>query len=215
MNNDNIAISFNNVSFSYKLRSGIFSWKQRVIFQNLSFSINKGDIVGFYAKNGAGKSTLLKLIHGTLLPDNGTIHKSIDSYLAEIGSGYLLNLSGYENSIIKFMYSGNNFEDAKLLTEKVKKFSELKDQFYEPVNTYSSGMRSRLGFSISLFSNHSLLLLDEIHSVGDSAFKIKSKNALLQKINEITCIIVSHDLFMLKDQCDVVYTISNRKINPC
>ena len=183
--------------------------------KNVSFKINKGEAVGVIGKNGAGKSTLLKLIAGVSSPTSGKINAiGRISPLIELGAGFHPELTGKENIFLNGVILGM---EEKYLIEKFKAivdFSEIDMKFiYTPVKYYSSGMYMRLAFSVAVFTQPDLLLVDEILAVGDTAFQIKC----LKKMEEfkklgVTTIFVSHALETVKSFCSRVIYLKEGRI---
>ncbi|WP_405127375.1 ABC transporter ATP-binding protein [Shewanella donghaensis] len=171
---------------------------------NVSFDIKRGEVFGILGRNGSGKSSLLKVLAGTLLPDSGnlTCGKEISRSLLALGLGFNNNLSGRDNALISCMLNGYTKKESIVLADEVGEFAELGDFFDQPVKTYSSGMRSRLGFASAIIAKVDILLIDETLSVGDNAFKQKAENALLNKISgEQTVIFVSHSIQQINKLC--------------
>lgn len=194
--------------------------KQRTLervhaLKDISFSINKGETVGVIGKNGAGKSTLLKLMAGVSSPTSGTIRvEGRISPLIELGAGFHPELSGKENIFLNGVILGM---EEKYLIDKFQEivdFSEIDMKFiYTPVKYYSSGMYMRLAFSVAVFTQPDILLIDEILSVGDTAFQAKC----LKKMDEfkklgVTTIFVSHALETVKSFCSRVIYLKNGKV---
>lgn len=182
---------------------------------NVSFQINKGETVGVIGKNGAGKSTLLKLIAGVSFPTSGTLEvKGRIAPLIELGAGFHPELSGKENIFLNGVILGM---DEKYLVEKfqaIVDFSEIPMRFiYTPVKYYSSGMYMRLAFSVAVFTQPEILLVDEILAVGDQAFQQKC----LAKMNEfkkqgVTIVFVSHALSQVKEFCQRAIYLKNGEV---
>jgi len=182
---------------------------------NISFQINKGETVGIIGKNGAGKSTLLKLIAGVSFPTSGTLEvKGRIAPLIELGAGFHPELSGKENIFLNGVILGM---DEKYLVEKfqaIVDFSEIPMRFiYTPVKYYSSGMYMRLAFSVAVFTQPEILLVDEILAVGDQAFQQKC----LAKMNEfkkqgVTIVFVSHALSQVKEFCQRAIYLKNGEV---
>ena len=172
---------------------------------DVSLKLEEGKILGVIGKNGSGKSTLLKAIAGIFCPDSGLIdlHDNRVSLLS-IGVGFQASLSGYDNIFLSGMLLGIKKDEIKKKVDEIIEFSELGDFIYKPVGTYSSGMTSKLAFSISSILDTDILLIDEVLSVGDVGFKKKS----FEKIHSIitdetkTVLIVSHDEKLIREQCD-------------
>lgn len=183
--------------------------------KGVSFKIEKGKIIGLIGKNGSGKSTLLKAISGIFEPDKGEIklHKNTVSLLS-IGVGFQTKLTGYENIFLSGMLLGFSEQQIKEKIDEIIEFADLGEFIYKPVKTYSSGMYSKLAFSITAILETDILLIDEVLSVGDARFKEKSFNKMKELINDDnrTVIIVSHSLNSLKELCDEVIWLDDGKI---
>lgn len=188
-----------------------FSRKGRVehfeALHGVSFEIHQGDIVGLVGKNGSGKSTLLRVLAGIFEPDEGTVdlHGSTVSLLA-LGVGFLKQLSGRDNIYLSAMLLGFSKEQIDAQIDEIIEFSELGDFIEKPVRTYSSGMVSKLSFSITAILKTDIILVDEVLSVGDAKFRKKSMNKMLELISEKsrTVVIVSHDAKTIQKLCTSV-----------
>ena len=208
-------IEFKNVSKIYKLYKNdkkrfkaIFfkntPCKKKKAVDNISFKIHKGESVALFGKNGAGKSTILKMITEVAFPTNGEI--KIDgrvSALLELTSGFDPEFTGRENIYLKGQILGLSNEDIKRLEPIIIEFAELDDYIDQPVRTYSSGMKARLGFSINVNIEPEILIVDEALSVGDEEFRrkcIKKINELINNDN-ITLLYVTHATKTAKDFC--------------
>lgn len=179
---------------------------------SLSFSLKKGEILGIVGKNGSGKSTLLRAIAGILVPDQGTIDlKGNTVSLLSIGVGFTPEISGRENIILSGLLL--NFSEDEILAkmDDIIEFSELGPFIDYPVRTYSSGMYSKLAFSITASLETDIILIDEVLSVGDERFKKKSFTRMRELINDEnrTVIIVSHSMDTISTLCDRVLWIDN------
>lgn len=180
--------------------------------RGISFDIEEGQVVGLIGKNGSGKSTLLRSIAGIFSPDKGEINlygKTVS--LLSIGVGFKTNLSGRENIILSGLLMG--FKKAEILEkmDQIIEFSELGKFIDKPVKTYSSGMYSKLAFSITAVMETDIMLIDEVLSVGDEKFKKKSYAKIKELISDKTrtVIIVSHSIDTLKKLCDHVVWIND------
>ncbi len=184
------------------------------VLENLSLNIKKGMTFGIMGKNGAGKSTLLKLIAGIISPSSGQIrtYGSITPLL-ELGAGFHPDLTGKENILINGLILGLKKREIEKKYDEIMDFAELRDVMDEPVRTYSSGMYSRLAFSVAINIDPDIILLDEILSVGDASFQIKSK----QKIHEFkkrgkTIVFVSHSPGSVEEICDEAAFLQNGRV---
>lgn len=175
--------------------------------KNLSFSLERGSILGIVGKNGSGKSTLLRAIAGIFVPDAGTIdRKGLSVSLLSIGVGFTPEISGRENIILSGMLLGFSEKEIQAKMEDIIEFSELGSFIDYPVRTYSSGMYSKLAFSISSYLETDILLVDEVLSVGDERFKKKSYAKMQELISDSqrTVLIVSHNLNTLNALCSKI-----------
>ena len=214
MNND-VVISFQNVSKVYKLYSsnrarllGIFvkkvPYKNKKAVDNVSFTVERGDSVALFGKNGAGKSTVLKMITGVTFPTTGDIKvNGRVSALLELTSGFDQEFSGRENIYLKGHILGLKDSEIKALEDTIIEFSELEDYIDQPVRTYSSGMKSRLGFAINVNIKPEILIVDEALSVGDAAFKNKCKEKIndIIKNDNVTLLFVTHQTAVAEEFC--------------
>jgi lipopolysaccharide transport system ATP-binding protein len=172
--------------------------------EDVSLSLARGDRLGVIGRNGAGKSTLLRVIAGILAPDRGRVRRApVTCQLLSLSLGFLPHLSGRENAILSGLMLGLHYRDIVRRLPAILEFSELGDFFDEPISTYSTGMNSRLGFSVAIQVEPDLLLIDEILSVGDAEFREKSGTALLERIRSgCTVIFVSHDDAAIQKICN-------------
>ena len=171
--------------------------------KNLNFFIKKGEVVGIVGKNGAGKSTLLKLIAGVSAPTSGSLEiKEMVSPLIELGAGFHPELTGRENIFLNGVILGLKEDYIKKKFNEIVAFSEIARFIDTPIKYYSLGMYMRLAFSVAIFTDPKILLVDEILAVGDTDFQAKC----LAKMNEfkdkgVTIIFVSHALETVKAFC--------------
>lgn len=183
--------------------------------KGVSFEVPKGQILGICGKNGSGKSTLLRAISGIFSPDHGSInlHNNTISLLS-IGVGFQKSLTGYENIYLSGMLLGYKKEEIDKRVNDIIEFSELGDFIYKPVRSYSSGMHSKLAFSITAILETDIMLIDEVLSVGDIHFKQKSYNKMKELINDSnrTVLIVSHNTKTIVDLCDKVVWLHEGQI---
>jgi lipopolysaccharide transport system ATP-binding protein len=179
--------------------------------KNISFDLKEGETLGIIGVNGAGKSTILKIIAGVVVPTSGNItrHGRVTALL-ELGTGFNSQMNGYDNIYLNGTLIGMSKQALDLSIKDIIDFSELGDYIYEPIRTYSSGMKMRLAFSIAIFSEPKILIVDEALSVGDAHFSAKCTKALKQrKEKNMSIIYVSHDLNSLKLLCDRVILLNH------
>ena len=175
----NLCINYKDLK-SYSIKKSLLHLKKTKTkeFQALcdvSFNVKKGNILGVIGKNGSGKSTLLNAIAGIFSPDSGTIDLKGNSVsLLSIGVGFQKELSGRENILLSGMLLGFSEKQVQEKMENIISFSEINEFIDAPVRTYSSGMYSKLAFSITAILETNIMLIDEVLSVGDSKFKRKS-----------------------------------------
>lgn len=205
---EDYAIKFDHVSKIYKLNKKNDGKSKSSITQrfyalkDISFTIPHGEVVGILGTNGSGKSTLSLILAGISQIDEGEMIINGEQALVAINTGLNPQLTGLENINVKGALLGLNKKRIQEITDGVIEFAELGDFLYQPVKKYSSGMKSRLGFSISLYLNPDIIIVDEALSVGDKGFAQKCLN----KMNELkdegkTIIFISHSLPQVRDFC--------------
>lgn len=198
-------IEIENAGVFFTTKLGVFKYQKTEVLKNIDLIIEEGEFLGVLGGNGSGKSTLLRLIAGVYKPDIGVVKrkKGIKYSLLSLGLGFDNELTGRENSIISGMLNGLSYKESLENINEIKEFSELNKYFDRPVKTYSSGMKSRLGLSVALTNKVDLLLIDETLSVGDKAFKEKSREALVSHIKDNkTVVIVSHNEGQIRKLCN-------------
>jgi len=226
MNNDEIVIQFNHVTKMYKLfkndkRRLMYTffknikYKEKKAVDDVSFKIKKGETVALFGKNGAGKSTILKMITGVCFPTNGDIEvKGRVSALLELTSGFDPEFTGRENIYLKGQLLGISDTEIKELEPDIIAFAEISEYIDQPVRTYSSGMKARLGFSINVNIKPEILIVDEALSVGDEEFKnkcIKKVREIIDK-GDVTLLFVTHSTSVAKEFCSRGIFMKNGKL---
>lgn len=189
--------------------------RKHFALKNVSFDIHPGEILGVIGKNGSGKSTLLKVLAGIIRPDSGTVEMgSRRVSLLAVNSSMLTDLSGHDNIYLIGLQLGFSKAEIQEQYDDIVKFSELEKFIHQPVRTYSSGMRSKLSFSIAVHLVTEILLIDELLSVGDMAFRQKSYAKMRELIDDKnhTVIIVSHDLGRLQNLCNRVLWLDQGRL---
>lgn len=208
-------IKFKNVSKRYKLFKNekdrlisFFSekkdYKTKKSLDNISFDIKKGESVAFFGKNGAGKSTLLKIITGVTYPSEGIVRvNGRVGALLELTAGFDAELTGRENIYFRGDILGIKRSEMKQLEAEMIRFADLGEYIDQPVRTYSSGMKARLGFAINININPDILIVDEALSVGDRDFREKCRNIIAEKIEQgVTFLFVTHSILDAKKFCN-------------
>ena len=182
--------------------------------KNVTFNVEKGDVVGLIGSNGAGKSTLLKVVSGVMKPTEGSVEvDGVISPMIELGAGFDGDLTARENIYLNGAILGYSKEFLDSKFDEIVEFSELKEFLDVPVKNFSSGMVAKLAFSISTIVDPEILIVDEILSVGDIKFQEKSKNKMLSMIKGGTTVLyVSHSLESIKELCNKVVWLEHGKI---
>lgn len=171
-----------------------------VVLDDINFQLAPGEKIGILGRNGAGKSTLVRLLSGAERPSSGQIERGMSvSWPIAFGGAFQSSLSGWDN--MKFICRIHNV-DASEKVEFVKDFAELGRYFYEPIRHYSSGMRARLAFAISMIVEFDCFLIDEVVAVGDARFHEKCEIELFEKRRHAAKLIVSHDPSFVRQHCD-------------
>lgn len=212
---EDIVIKFKNVTKTYKLYKNdkqrvlgaIFKnikYQEKKAVDNVSFTIRRGETVALFGKNGAGKSTILKMITNVSFPNKGEIYvNGRVSALLELTSGFDPEFSGRDNIYLKGQILGLKDSEIRELEQSIIDFAELEEYIDQPVRTYSSGMKARLGFAINVNIKPEILIIDEALSVGDEAFKRKCTAKVNEIVNkeDVTLLFVTHVTSVAKDFC--------------
>lgn len=219
---DNVSMKFNLSKervdslkdYIIKLMKREIKYNEFWALKDVSFTIEKGDRVGILGLNGAGKSTLLKVIAGVFKPTEGTVTKYGKMVpLLELGAGFDPQYTGKENIYLYGAMLGysKSFIDEKY--DEIVEFSELKDFIDVPLKNYSSGMKSRLGFSIATVVSPKILILDEVLSVGDAKFRKKSEKKVMDMFDSgVTVLFVSHSLAQVQRLCNKAMILEKGKM---
>ncbi|MGL5434324.1 MAG: ABC transporter ATP-binding protein [Lachnospiraceae bacterium] len=189
-------------------------YESRIVLDDISFEVEKGEAIGLIGRNGCGKSTTLKILSKIMYPDSGTVELSGRvSSLIELGAGFHPDMSGRENIYTNASIFGLNKKEIDSRIDDIIMFSELQEFIDNPVRTYSSGMYMRLAFAVAINVDADILLIDEILAVGDISFQAKCFEKLMSiKKNGTTIVIVSHSLAQIEKICDTSYWVDSGKI---
>lgn len=199
-------IELKNVTKSYPMKHGM-----REVLSDINLTINPSENVGILGKNGAGKSTLVRLISGAERPSSGRIVRNMKvSWPLAFGGAFQSSLSGVDN--VKFLTRIYNIPFKPALAF-VDDFTELGQYLKEPIRNYSTGMRAKLAFAISMAIEFDCYLIDEVISVGDAQFQAKCLSELFEKRKDRALIIVSHSREVIKAYCDKAHVLTNGSLN--
>lgn len=227
-------IEANNVSMSFRIdinrASGLKEWLVNLLsgkrdvrefraLSNVSFTVERGEVIGIIGRNGSGKSTLLKVIAGIYKPTGGMVKISGNVVpMLELGSGFDFELTGYENIFLNGAILGYSEQYLNSKLKDIIEFSELGDFIHMPIKTYSSGMMMRLAFSIATVVEPEILIIDEILAVGDEFFQKKSFARMQELMSGGTTVLfVSHNIEQIQAMCNRVIWLENgvvRAIGP-
>ncbi|SOB60066.1 Capsule polysaccharide export ATP-binding protein CtrD [Pseudodesulfovibrio profundus] len=184
--------------------------QDNVVIDDVSFSLPMGTNVGFLGRNGAGKSTLLRLLSGVEKPTRGVVRKEgTISWPIGFSGGFQGSMSGYDNVRFVCRIYGAVFED---VIDFILSFSELGEYLYMPIASYSSGMRAKLAFGLSMAIDFNYYLIDEVTAVGDASFKKKSTAEFNKRKEHSTLVVVSHNAQTIKRMCDKVIVLDQGKL---
>ena len=181
-------------------------FKEFHALEDVSFTVNRGDVIGIIGHNGAGKSTLLKIISGIMKPSKGKIWRGANIVpMLELGSGFDYDLSGHENIYLNGAILGYSKEFLQSKYNEIVEYSELEPFIHTPLRNYSSGMLMRLAFSIATVVEPEILIVDEVLAVGDERFQEKSKKRMMELMSGGTTVLfVSHNIDQIREMCNRV-----------
>ena len=194
---------------------GKLKYQDFYALHDVSFQVERGEVIGVIGTNGSGKSTLLKCISGIYRPTSGTVVTAGRvAPMLELGSGFDYELSGRENIFLNGAIMGYSEEFLKSQYDEIVAFSELGEFINQPIKTYSSGMMMRLAFSVATLVNPEILIVDEILAVGDERFQKKSFERMMQLMQGgTTVLMVSHHLDQIRSMCSRVIWLSHGEIH--
>ncbi|MBQ8708381.1 MAG: ABC transporter ATP-binding protein [Succinivibrionaceae bacterium] len=200
-------IRMENLTKKFRLKNGGYKY----VLDDVSYTFEEGVNTGILGLNGTGKSTLLKLLCGSSLPSSGRVTRNSTISWPVGFTGFVVgNLTGYQNlRFISRIYKSDYRKDRRFVEE----FTELGDYLNEPVKTYSSGMRSKLNFALSMAIGFDFYLIDEAFSVGDAAFRKKGEEIFQQRMKESTVIVVSHSISNITKLCSKAVVLDQAKFH--
>tara|TARA_R110002072_G_C7823826_1_gene523599 strand:- start:31 stop:699 length:669 start_codon:yes stop_codon:yes gene_type:complete len=195
------------ITFQHVHKSFDAGGSRKIVANDINAVFPSGVCVALLGRNGAGKSTLMQMVGGTVKPDSGliTVQGSISWPVGFAGS-FHRDLTGAQNT--RFIARAYGIDTDSLL-EFVKDFAELDNHFHMPVRSYSSGMRSRLAFGISIGIPFDTYLVDEVTSVGDAAFKLKSRLVFLERLKTSGAVVITHSMPLVRKMCDTGAVLEN------
>jgi capsular polysaccharide transport system ATP-binding protein len=201
-------IELRHLSKSYPTRQG-----RRYVFRDLSFTFPPGSNIGLIGRNGAGKSTLLRLLGGIDQPDHGAVvtDRTI-SWPVGLSGGFQANLTARENVQFVCRIHGAHGDALRAKVRFVEEFAEIGDYFDLPMRSFSSGMRSRVAFGLSMAFDFDYYLIDEVMAVGDAQFKAKSKEVMLARLKQSNVILTSHNMVDIRQYCNVVLHVDQGRV---
>lgn len=208
-----LAISLQDIGVAYRRKSGYFRHEKFWALNDVSFDVYHGETLGIVGRNGSGKSSLLRVLAGIISPDKGRIiNNGVTASLLSLQAGFIDHLTGRENAILSGMILGLKKREVVSRMDDIQEYADIGEFFDQPVNSYSSGMRARLGFSVAIFVNPDVILLDEVMGVGDLEFREKSGETIKNIIkSDKTVVLVSHNGNMVRRLCDRVIWVENLK----
>lgn len=202
-------LELHNIGVAYRRGRNPFRHNYYWALKDVSLDLQHGETLGVIGRNGVGKSTLLKVIAGIIAPDKGEIIQAdCRASLLSLQVGFVAQLTGRENAVLSGMLLGSPRKKIEVAMDKIIDFAELEDFIDEPVHSYSSGMKARLGFSVAMQADPEILLIDEVLGVGDTAFREKSADEIRRRIrSDRSVILVSHNANMMQKLCNRVVWI--------
>ncbi len=209
-------LSARHVGLYYWLNQGMFRRRAYWALRDVTFDLYRGDSLGIIGKNGVGKSTLLRLLAGVMSPDKGEIiqHRPITMSLLAMNLGFIPYLIGRENAIIGGMFQGLTRKQAESKLDEIIAFAGLQDFIDQPISTYSSGMKARLGFAVAFQVQPDVLLIDEVLGVGDADFQERSMALMKERIKgqDTTIVFVSHSAMAVQSVCNRAVWIEDGQV---
>jgi len=212
-----VLMRLESVGLAYTVRRGLWSRKKHWALRDVSFELRRGESLGVIGRNGSGKSTLLRMLGGIFSPDEGSIHiaPNIQAQLLTLRLGHVGYLTGRENAVLSGMYFG--FKRSEMLRKMpdIEAFAELGEFMDAPVDTYSSGMKARLGFAVTFQINPDVLLIDEVTGVGAQHFRTRTLSMMESRVksNQSTVVFVSHNGYHVGRLCEKVVWLKEGRVH--
>ena len=204
-NHQDVAISLQNVGVYYRRQGSLLHRGEPFwALKDVSFNLYHGEALGIIGRNGAGKSTMLRLMAGIIRPDRGRLSNyGYGASLLSLQVGFVSYLTGRKNAILSGLLLGLTYEQIEEKMLSIIEFAELGEFIDQPINSYSSGMKARLGFSVAFHVDPDILLIDEVLGVGDAEFQRKSTEVMKAKIrSNKTVVMVSHQASVIRELCN-------------
>lgn len=204
MSGHKVVMELRNAGVAYSRSRSWFRQSEFWALKDVSLTLYEGETLGVIGRNGTGKTTLLQLLSGIIAPDTGElISGGAKTSLLSLQVGFFPHLSGRENIFLSGMLQGLSRQRIEECLPAIIEFAELGEWIDEPIRTYSTGMRARLGFAVSFQADPDVLAIDEVLGVGDEEFKRKSTLAMKERVrSDRTVVLVSHSLPTIRDLCD-------------
>jgi len=217
MMENGLLFELKNVGLCYR-RTATLPWRQNRFWalRDVSFTISRGETMGIIGRNGAGKSSLLKIIAGIIEPDAGSIWRApVTTTILSFGAGFEQRLTGRQNIMLNGLQLGMSKDYVHSRMDQIVELADIGRFIDQPVKTYSTGMKARLGFSIALFIETDVLLIDEALATGDEMFRKNASELIKEKIrSDLTVVLVSHSMLLVKELCNRVIQIESGQSLP-
>ena len=202
-----VIFDLNNIGVCYHKKAAL-PWKNNKFWalHDVSFRVHRGETVGVIGRNGAGKSTLLRIMADIIKPDIGTItRKKVTVTMQSLGAGFGPRLTGRQNIMLNGLLLGMEKKQILRRVQEIIELADIGEFMDEPVNSYSSGMKARLGFAIAYYVDTDVILIDEALAAGDQAFKVKASELIKEKIKkDYTVVLVIHAMDTIRELCNRV-----------